>query len=138
MLLVVKSKLISSRVHVFDHADVAVHLDVRRASVPLAFYGLFGWGNLMELRGHVLLFGDTMYGLVVHEDLEPFLVDADSAGHLCRFNIYLHRYSRNERFHGSFHQVHSPEVIIAGHFTSNSGLDEEASDYEVTVSNLSH
>lgn len=120
-----ESKLITSRVDIFDHPDIPVGLDVRWRGVPLALNGLW-WCDFVKFGSHILLLGDPLDGLVVHENLQSFLIDTDGAGHFSGFNIDLHRNTADEGFDCALHEVYRSEVIILRLFARDSWLHEKA------------
>lgn len=127
-----KTELVSGRVHVLDDTNVTIDLNVCWAGIPLSLHGLYWRGaNLMEFCRHVLLFRDAVYRVIVHEDLQSLLVDADGACHFRRFNLDLHGDGAHKLLYGALHEINGAEVIIIRLSTCDSWLHEETRHYRI-------
>lgn len=120
-----ESELVASRVHVFDHMDVAVNLNVRWACVPFSFHGLGRRYHLLKFGSHVLLLRDSMHASVIEKNLQALLIDSDGASDLCGFDVDLARDIGDEFFEGAVHEINGSEVIVVGLFTRDAWLHEE-------------
>jgi hypothetical protein len=99
-----KTELIARRVDVLDYADVAVDLNIGWASIPFSLHVLGRrCANFVEFGSHILLLGRGIDGVIVHEDSQAFLVDADGSSDLGRFNVDLHRNAGNEGLYSALH-----------------------------------
>jgi hypothetical protein len=128
-----KTKLVTRGVDVRGNINVAIHLDVCRTGIPFALHGVNWWcTDLVKFSRHVLLLWDSVHCIVVHENLQSFLIDADSTSNFGGFDIHLHCDASNKLFDGAVHEVHSAEVVIVGLSTSESGL------YVKTCDRLEH
>jgi len=115
--------------NIFRDADVAINLNVGRTRVPFAFHGMHRRRtNLVELGSHILLLGYSVDGIVVHQNLQTLLVNADSPCNLRWLDLDLHCDACHKLLYSTLHQVDCAEVVVVGLPTSEARLNEEAGD----------